>query len=397
MVGENKTLKFISMQFKDVFIDQNLKNKLLELVQTGRIAHAQFFLTHPGSHALALAIALGQYLCCENPSDEDSCGECPSCKQYANLAHPDLHLYFPNCITENIKKDPESSKLANEFRNFVFKHNFFVNINSWLNELKGENKQPSINIRDCSNILYYNSMRSFQNGYKVYILWGADKLYRDAAPKLLKTLEEPEEKSLFILISEEPDKILNTILSRTQLIKITRLSDSSISSNLLKDFPELTEQEANDIAIIANGDYIKASQLASNNEDETDFLEYFEQFFDSIFAFAHRLSLHEINYNGITEIISSISAQGREYQKQFLAFSLKMLRNILLSNTNNKEILKVTHKEQYVLDKFNGKFQLKQVSQMYELCNKAIYHITRYGNVSLILTDLYFQLAKVSV
>lgn len=384
------------MQFKDVYVDQSLKDKLLGLVHSGRIAHAQFFLAAPGSHALALAIALGQYLCCENPTDNDSCGECPSCRQYAGLAHPDLHLYFPNCITENVKKEPESYKLINEFRDFAINRNFFVNTNSWVNILKGENKQPSINIRDCSNILYHNSMRAFQNRYKVYILWAADKLYRDAAPKLLKTLEEPEDKSIFILISEEPDKILNTILSRTQLLKIPKLQDSEVADLLLKEFPTMNGDDAADIAIIADGDYIKAHQIATDDEDEAALVEQFGLFFGSACAMANRRTLAEINYPAVSEAIAAIVAQGREQQKQFLVFSLGMLRNILLNNTGNRGVAKVTRGEQTVLDNFAGKLQLKQISQIYELCNKAVYHITRNGNASLVFTDLFFQIAKVA-
>lgn len=385
------------MQFKDVLVDSSLKHKLIELVTTGRVAHAQLFLAQPGSHSIALAIALGQFLCCEHPTEDDSCGECPSCRQFANLAHPDLHIYFPNCITEDVKKDPESSKFMPRFRQFLLKYDYHVSINGWLNELKGENKQPSINIRDCSNILQHNSTRSYQNGYKVYILWCADKLYRDAAPKLLKTLEEPEEKSIFILISEEPDKILNTILSRTQLIKIPRLSDEIISENLLKKYSNLTPEEASDIAITADGNYLKALQIAEENEDETVFLEQFDKIFESVYAFATRQPLQVVDFPGTQETLNEIASQGREYQKQFLNISLRMLRDILMMNTQNLPVVKVTRDEKAILDKFSGKFRLKQVSAMYELCNKAYYHITRNGNSSIIFTDLYFQLAKAAV
>ena len=374
--------------------DKALKQKLIDLARSGRAAHAQFFLAQPGSHALALAVAYGQYLCCEHPTETDSCGECPSCKQYAKLSHPDLHLYFPNCTTKSVKKDPDSAQLASEFKDFVLKNDFHVEIHDWLSELEGENKQASINTRDCSDILHHNNIRSHQDGYKVYILWCVDRLYHAAAPKLLKTLEEPESKSVFILISEEPDKILNTILSRTQLVKIPQLTDADIAEKLQQMYPELSADEASDIALLADGDYNKAMRIATDNEDQKLLLEQFEVFFDSMVAFARKSTLAAVQYEQVQLVLDSVIKQGREYQKQFLQLMLRMLRNILMQNSNNAGLLKVTHQEQAVIAKYQGMLQLKQISSMTELCNTAIYHITRNGNSSIIFTDLYFQLAK---
>ena len=382
------------MQFKDVLADAALKQKLIDLVRAGRAAHAQFFLAQPGSHALALAVALGQYLCCEHPTETDSCGECPSCKQFAKLSHPDLHLYFPNCTTKSVKKDPDSAQLAPEFKEFVLKNDFHVDIQGWLSELDGENKQATINTRDCSDILHHNNMRSHQDGFKVYILWCVDRLYHLAAPKLLKTLEEPEPNSVFILISEEPDKILNTILSRTQLVKIPRLTDAEIAGKLQQNYPDLTSEEATDIAVLADGNYNKAIHIATDNEEQTLMLQQFETVFDSIVAFAQRAPMNAVQYDQAQEVFNDVIGQGREYQKQFLQLMLRMLRNILMQNTQHSDVLKVTHQEQAVISKYQGVLQLKQISTMTELCNQAVYHISRNGNSALIFTDLYFQLAK---
>ena len=382
------------MQFKDVLADAALKQKLIDLARAGRAAHAQFFLAQPGSHALALAVAYGQYLCCENPAETDSCGECPSCKQFAKLSHPDLHLYFPNCTTKSVKKDPDSVQLAPEFKEYVLKNDFHVDIHGWLSVLDGENKQATINTRDCSDILHHNNLRSHQDGYKVYILWCVDRLYHLAAPKLLKTLEEPESKSVFILISEEPDKILNTILSRTQLVKIPRLPDVEIAGKLQQSYPDITPDEASDIAVLADGDYNKAIHIVTDNEDQVLMLQQFEIIFDSVMAFARKQNLNAVGYDVVQEVFSEVAKQGREYQKQFIQLMLRMLRNILMQNSNNPAMLKVTHREQSVIDKYRGVLHLKQISAMTEICNQAVYHISRNGNSALIFTDLYFQLVK---
>lgn len=382
------------MQFKDVLVDATFKQKLVDLAREGRSAHAQFFLAQPGSHALALAVALGQYLCCENPGEHDSCGECPSCKQFAKLSHPDLHLYFPNCTTKSVKKDPESSLFIKEFRDYVLQNDFHVDINGWLNILEGENKQASINSRDCSDILHHNNTQSHQDGCKVYILWCVDRLYHSAAPKLLKTLEEPESNSVFILISEEPDKILNTILSRTQLVKIPRLTDADLSEKLQQMYPDISPDEASDIAILADGNYNKAMHIVTDNEDQRVLLQQFEVVFDSVTALAQRKPLVSVQYEQAQTALAEVVASGREYQKQYLQLMLRMLRNILMMNSNNSGLLKVTHQEQSVLDKYRGFIHLKQISLMTDLCNEALYHITRNGNSSLIFTDLYFKLVK---
>lgn len=382
------------MQFKDVLVDAAFKQKLVDLAREGRSAHAQFFLAQPGSHALALAVALGQYLCCENPGEHDSCGECPSCKQFAKLSHPDLHLYFPNCTTKSVKKDPESSLFIKEFRDYVLQNDFHVDINGWLNILEGENKQASINSRDCSDILHHNNTQSHQDGCKVYILWCVDRLYHSAAPKLLKTLEEPESNSVFILISEEPDKILNTILSRTQLVKIPRLTDADLSEKLQQMYPDISPDEASDIAILADGNYNKAMHIVTDNEDQRVLLQQFEVVFDSVTALAQRKPLVSVQYEQAQAALAEVVAAGREYQKQYLQLMLRMLRNILMMNSNNSGLLKVTHQERSVLDKYRGFIHLKQISVMTDLCNEALYHITRNGNSSLIFTDLYFKLVN---
>ena len=211
---------------------------------------------------------------------------------------------------------------------------------------------------------------------------------------MLKTLEEPESNTVFILISEEPDKILNTILSRTQLVKIPRLTDADLSEKLQQTYPDLTPDEASDIAILSDGNYNKAMHIVTDNEGQRQLLRQFEVVFDSVTALAQRKSLVSVQYEEAQAALAEVVAAGREYQKQYLQLMLRMLRNILMMNSNNSALLKVTHQEQSVLDKYRGFIHLKQVSVMTELCNEALYHITRNGNSSLIFTDLYFKLSN---
>ena len=380
------------MQFKDVLVSPKLKEQLLNQVHEHRISHAQFFLAQPGNHAFALAVALAQYLCCEHPTDTDSCGTCPSCVQFSKLSHPDLHIYFPNCNTKTIKKDSDSILLAPEFKDFVIKNNYHITMQDWLNVLEGENKQPSINIRDCSNIINHNSMRSYMGGYKVYILWAVDRLYHSAAPKLLKTLEEPDGQSLFILISEKPDQILSTILSRTQLVKIPRLTDEELMDALKAAEPDIDDQTIHDIAVISEGNYNKALQIYQDNAEQREMIDTFDTMMTSIMAFVHQHPLEEINYAQVQTLFGVIVKQGREKQKAFVELILRMLRNLLMQNTGSANLVKVTDQESGILSKFKN-LNLVHITKMTEECNKALYHINRNGNTALIFTDLYFKLA----
>ena len=380
------------MQFKDVLVSRKLKEQLLNQVHEHRISHAQFFLAQPGNHAFALAVALAQYLCCEHPSETDSCGTCPSCVQFSKLSHPDLHIYFPNCTTKTIKKDPDSILLAQQFKDFVTKNDYHITMQDWIDELEGENKQPSINIRDCSNIINHNSMRSYMGGYKVYILWSVDRLHHTAAPKLLKTLEEPDGQSLFILISEKPDQILSTILSRTQLVKIPRLTDEELMEALKTAEPDMDGQTAHDIAVISEGDYNKALQIYQNNADQRDLIDAFDAMMTSLVAFARQRPLEEINYAHVQELFGDIVKQGREKQKAFVELILRMLRNLLMQNTGTTNLVKVTEQESGILSKFKD-LNLVHITKMTKECNTALYHINRNGNTSLIFTDLYFKMA----
>lgn len=381
------------MQFKDVLVSPKLKEQLLNQVHEHRISHAQFFLAQPGNHAFALAVALAQYLCCEHPTDTDSCGTCPSCIQFSKLSHPDLHIYFPNCTTKTIKKDPDSIQLAQEFKDYVIENQYHIDMQDWLGVLAGENKQPSINIRDCSHIINQNSMRSYMGGYKTYILWSVDRLHHAAAPKLLKTLEEPDGKSLFILISEKPDQILSTILSRTQLVKIPKLTDEELQSALQEAIPDMDTATARDITAIADGDYNKALQIYRNNAEQRNMIDTFYEMMTSIVAFANQRPAEEINYAHVQELFGEIVSQGREKQKAFVNIILRMLRNLLMQNTGANALVKVTDQESGVLSSFHN-LNLKQITKMTEECNTALYHIGRNGNTAIILTDLYFKMAS---
>ena len=366
------------------------------MVRENRISHAQLFLSQEGTHSFALAVAYAQYICCQDKKEDDSCGVCPSCAKFEKLAHPDLHFVFPNCITKKIKKDPDSRQFAQEFRDFVFAKNYHIDMEDWLSELGGENKQATINIRDCSNIIQQNSIQSYEGGYKIFIFWGLDKLYHTAAPKLLKTLEEPEKNTLFILLTENQDKILSTILSRTQLVNIPPLSNEVVAQQLITDFG-MAQQKATDIAEISEGSYVKAINLHENSNELREMLKKFETIFSSMSALKNNATAQQKNYLAVQDTIAAIVEQGREEQKNFLRFVSRMLRNILMLGSKNENIVRATTEEKKTLNVFTKVITLKNAQSILNECNNALYHIERNGNSTLIFTDFYLKVSRLMI
>lgn len=382
------------MLFKDVLVDEELKRQLVALADENRISHAQLFLGRNGSHSFALALAFAQYICCTDRHDGDSCGQCHSCKMFEKLQHPDLHLIFPNCTFAEVDKDPDSEKLAGHFRDFVFANDYHLDYNEWVKHLKSERKQVVINIRDTANILMQNSIRSYENGYKIYILWMADKIQLAAANKLLKTLEEPESQSLFILIAESSDQMLPTILSRTQLVKIPPLSEAMIRQQLVER-EGVTEQEAADLAAVSDGSYVRALNLLHDSAEMHHLLTNYNIIMKSIAAYLQNpKDLARINYLQVQDVLAELGHAGREMQKRFLNYMLRMFRNSLLLNTGNNSLVRATSEEWKVLDEFQMLFTLKDSSQLLQECSDALYHLERNANVNILLTDFYFKLLK---
>ena len=377
------------MLFKDVMVDDSIKERLINLVKNNRVSHAQLFLCSPGNHGFALAVAYAQYLSCQNRGEHDSCGVCPSCVKFEKLSHPDFHLIFPNVAKNSNDKDYNSKK----YRKYVFDNNYHIHINSWLNKLGGENKQAAINIRDCGNIVEQNSIRAYEGGYKIYLLWMVERLNYAAAPKLLKTLEEPENKTLFILMTENPDKLLSTIKSRTQYIKIPPLPEATIARQLQQDF-NVSEELAQDIASISEGNYVKALSLAKDNDEQEELLRLFETFFNGVMSNDGKHPLNQVNFNGVTKAIEKIVKPGREAQKNFILYMERMIRNILLLNTN-ESLVKATREEHALLNTYKSRLNVINATALTQECNKAHYHIERNGNASLVFTDLFLKMSSI--
>ncbi len=359
------------MKFSEIPGNQEIKHKLIRTVMDQRVSHAQLFFGPQESSKLALAIAYAQFINCTdkqgieqsgNPKSEvrnpkfmdsciDSCGICPSCVKYQKLVHPDLHFIYPVATTKKITSKPLSKHFIEEWRSFLLEKNFEVGLQEWYEKIGIENKQGSINVYDCSEIITALSYKSYESDYKVMIIWMVEKLNYAAAPKILKILEEPPEKTLFILISDEPDQIIKTILSRTLMVKIPKSVDAQ---NI-------------------------------NSEDDTIHFAAFRQWMRTCYAG---------NIPELIKFTSEIAKTGREKQKSFLIYSLKTIGHCASMNYLGKIPAGIEGEEFDFISKFSPFIKPESLISYNTLLNDAIFHIERNAHPGTLFLDLSLKIVR---
>jgi DNA polymerase III subunit delta' len=373
------------MKFADVIGQQALKARLIKTVRDNRVSHGQLFIGQEGSGNLALAIAYAQYINCTSRTDNDSCGVCPSCVKYNKLAHPDLHFVFPSAKSQEAEASAISIIMA-KWRAVVLENNAYLRLTDWYEKLGIEKKQAIISSQDCNNIIKTLSYRSYEADYQVVIIWMVEKLFHAAAPKLLKILEEPPEKTLFILVSSNQDQILKTILSRTQIVKIPAIEEDELKSRLLSEFGD--PSQVHDAVRISQGNYIEAKQHLSKLEEGDWNLQWFTKWMRLCFGNRTAETL---------DFSHEISKQSRDRQKNFLIYALRMLRQSLFINTGNDDLARLNAGEtDFVVGKDKKHFypyvHLQNAGLITDEINDSIYHIERNGNSYIIFFDLSLRL-----
>src|ERR1700759_367919 len=252
LTTQNYFTNLHQMQFKHITGQAAVKQRLINTVNDNRVSHAQLFLGPEGSGSLSLAIAYAQYLCCEDKQPEDSCGVCASCRKYEKLAHPDLHFSYPFFAKD---KNDTALTFIEQWREALLA-NPYLSLDIWRSYLDAENKQANINIAECHQIIKKLSFKPFESVYKILILWLPEYLDKEGNA-LLKIIEEPQPNTLFLLVAQNQDQILNTILSRTQLVKIPALSYDDVKEHLITHHHQ-TEHAAAEIAYLSNGNLTEA-------------------------------------------------------------------------------------------------------------------------------------------
>lgn len=377
------------MHFSEIIGQEHLKNHLTKSADLGRIPHAQLFIGPEGSGTLSMAIAYAQYILCKNSNSENNGGN-ESCNvKFGNFTHPDLHFIYPTVTTTDVKTKPKSVDFLTDWREFL-KQNPYGSLFDWLNFLEAGNKQGEIRVDDAQEILRLLSLKSFEGGYKIAIIWMADKMNIAASNKLLKLLEEPTDITLFILIAENEEDIIQTILSRCQVLHFNGLSENNIAERLITDF-NIDEREARKLAHQAQGNFNKALKLINENGEDAAFEEWFVEWVRAAFR-------AKGNASAISDLIKwseTIAGIGRESQKKFLNYCIEMFRQALLINYQTTSLVYMEPKvAKFKLENFAPFVNGNNIDAIFTELSDAIYHIERNGNAKIVLTDLSIKLTR---
>ncbi|MEL7020784.1 MAG: hypothetical protein AAGK47_04200 [Bacteroidota bacterium] len=361
------------MLFADLIGQTDLQDSMRQMVQSGRMPHAQLLVGGEGCGKLALALAWAQYALCSNPQPTDSCGKCSNCIKASKLIHPDLHFSYP-VVGTNVR----SEQYLPQWRE-AMAENPYLNINQWLQRIGADNKQGNINKEECANIVRKLSLKTFEGQYKILLMWLPEYLGKEGN-RLLKLIEEPPAQTLFILVAADQEKILNTILSRCQLTRVRPLSDAVVQQTLVTR-KQLDEARAQDIAQLAGGNYNKALQLLDNevNGNAALFLDWLRKCYVG---------------NGI-ELANwtiELSKLGRENQKYFLQYALHFMREYLVLKLTGQTNVKLQSKELATAQNLTKVISIEQIEPIAHLLTDCSYYIERNANPKILFLDASIRL-----
>jgi len=370
------------MFFKDVVGQEAIKKRLIRSVKEQRISHAQLFAGQPGTGKLAMALAYSQYISCRNRTETDSCGVCPSCHKYQKLAHPDLHFVFPVFNAKHLK-NPVSDDFLPQWREKVLESPYFE-LSDWLDHIDAGNAQGLIYERESESILRKLNLKSFESEFKVMIIWLAEKMHTACSNKLLKMIEEPPNKTLFILISENEESVIGTIRSRAQLVKFPQIDNESLKKALLNREgidPEIIP----DAVHLAAGSYIRALDYLTPGEDE----EFFFQKFQEMMRFAYKREVKEL-----IDWADEMAKIGRDKQKAFFTSALRLVREYFVSNLKRKELVFLNREEQEWGKKFAPFINERNIVPFVNEFELGIKHISMNGNPRIVFLDTALRMVR---
>lgn len=370
------------MLFKDVIGQNATKLRLIQSVKEERVSHAQLFAGPEGTGKLALAIAYAQFVACTNRQEKDSCGECPSCKKYRKLIHPDLHFVFPVIKTPKFK-EPVSDNFLEDWRMMIGKNPYF-SIDQWFEQIGVENAQGLIYAHQSEEIIRKLNLKSYESEYKVMIIWLPEKMHVACANKLLKMIEEPPVKTLFVLITENEEDIISTIRSRCQLITIPPIDPDSITKAIMA-LPEAEGCDIRNIVHLARGNYGKAVELLQPDEQTGFNLERFKELMR--FSYGRKFA-------DLFKWTEQVAAIGREKQKSLLNYFLIILRENFIYNLKNRELSFMSDQEEEFSKRFSPFINERNIQELTEVFEMAFTHIGMNGNPRIIFTDIAFRITK---
>ncbi|MEL7600804.1 MAG: DNA polymerase III subunit delta' [Proteiniphilum sp.] len=359
------------MYFSDVIGLHDVKQHLIHSVQQGLVPHARIFYGPEGVGKLPLAIAYARYLNCANRGAEDACGECPSCHKFDKLAHPDLHFVFP------VVKSKVSDEYLPQWREFLSQNRYF-NLNQWLGFIRAENAQGIIYSKESDEIIRKLNLKVYEAPYKIMIVWLPEKMHDACANKLLKMIEEPPQHTVFLLVSEDRENVLQTIWSRCQPIHIRSIEESEMTTAIEQRY-NLERADAAMYTHIANGSFTKAIELITSSEEN--------RYFFDLFVKMMRTSVSG-NIKAIKETANELAGIGREMQKSYLLYSLRMFREYFISNLGESAMVYLNEEERQFGERFSPYINERNIEAFNEEFSLAHRQIEQNGNAKIIFLDL---------
>ncbi len=363
------------MRFDDVIGQENAKKILRGMADAGRIPHALLLLAPQGSGGLPLALTYAQYVLCSDKTDGEPCGKCTACVKATKMIHPDVHFSYPTVGSKTV-----ATHVLKEWRGAV-QENAYQNVNQWLEKLDAENKQGNIPVAECVEIMKKLSLKKFEGAYKILIMWLPEYLGKEGN-RLLKLIEEPPDETLFLLVAENQDLILNTVLSRCQLVKLAPLSDDEIKTGLI--LRGVTRGDAEAIAPLCDGDFNMALTLSVQQENNNAalFLEWMRTCFKG---------------NGVELVawVEKFATIGREKQKLLLTYGLHFLREVLILISTKNQNLRLRGAELETALKMQNVLTFDKIESLSTLFNDCITFVERNANPKVLFLDTSIQMNKI--
>ena len=374
------------MQFSQIIGLEETKHTLVSSVQKNHVAHAQLFLGKEGSANLALAVAYATLLNCENktPESTDSCGTCPSCYKFNRLIHPDLHFIFPTATTKQITKRDEavSSAFMKEWREFFLK-NPYNNLKEWSSAFGAEGKQCIIPVEDGRNIIKTLALKAFEAEYKILIIWLPELMNTNAANAILKILEEPPAKTIFLLVANSAENMLATIQSRTQLVLIRPFQDTEVVQFLTEKMKVDTEK-ASQVAILADGNLNEAQKLVNETQDldQNAFRDWMRVCF-------------RMDVPSMVKEADKFNDLEKEAQKSLLQYGINMLRESFAYKFGGEALVRADKQMLEFIKNFSKVIHERNVEQLSEKFSTASFHLERNANARILFLNLSLQIAGI--
>lgn len=358
------------------------KKLLVDAVKKNHLPHAQLFVGAPGALNLPMALASATYLHCENKG-EDACGQCAACSKSLKYIHPDTHFVFP---LSNIKNDKDEERFKSEilksWRSFLLEQPF-SSLDEWTNYFGGEDKQVAISREESREIIKTLALKPFESQNKIMIIWQPELMHPNAANGILKILEEPPAHTYFILVTNAADRLLPTIISRTQIVTVPLLSDGEVVDYLQSE-SKVDPTRARKAAHLADGNLTIALKLLENEEDDNA-----QRFIDWM------RSCFKRNYGSLVTMADEYHGLDKLSQRNLMLYSMNMMRETLLNISSANELHRVQGEEQKFVQDFSKVMDVKKIESSYKLINDATYHLERNGSAKMIFLDLSLKLAQV--